>query len=702
MLPFTAGPAAEPAEETGSWGVFYRFTASEAAARHVFPAGRPGGLARFTCCHRYEPNWMKAAAGTRLAAVPIETQWLLIEREDGGCTLLVPLLDGDFRCSLQGSEGHGLELVAESGDPAVVTDTVVGLFVASGPDPYDLMERAAPALVSRMGTGRLRREKALPGFADLFGWCTWDAFYQDVAHEKVREGLESFAAGGVSPRVVILDDGWQSVAERPSGERRLTAFSANDKFPGDLAPTVSMAKEEFGVRAFLVWHALNGYWGGVDDDALSGYGVRSQPRRFSPGILHHVPTYNTKWWGEIVGTVPPEGIYRFFHDYHRHLRRQGVDGVKVDTQATIEGVAHGLGGRVSLMRAYREALEGSVHTHFQGELINCMSCSNDMLFSALSSTVTRTSTDFWPNRPESHGLHVYVNAQVSAWFGEFIHPDWDMFQSGHPMGAYHAAARAVGGCPVYVSDKPGAHDFDLLRKLVLPDGTVLRALDPGRPTRDCLFHDPTRQNVLLKVFNRNEWGWVVGAFNARFDDGGFAPVTGQVSHRDLPEMHIVDDVAVYAHFARELRVLNRDDVWEITLPQLSAEVFTFVPIMQGVGCIGLANMLNSSGAVLDRGLVGPDPHYRVVLRGGGRFLAWCLCEPTSVSQWAVSAPYTYDPERHVLEVEVTDHGGGREELWLDFGASGAITAASPGVALHHLVITEPDTTPPAELPLDPF
>jgi hypothetical protein len=42
------------------------------------------------------------------------------------------------------------------------------------------------------------------------------------------------------------------------------------------------------------------------------------------------------------------------------------------------------------------------------------------------------------------------------------------------VGALHAAARAVGGCPVYVSDAPGKHDFDVLRQLVFPSGAVLR------------------------------------------------------------------------------------------------------------------------------------------------------------------------------------------------------------------------------------
>lgn len=53
---------------------------------------------------------------------------------------------------------------------------------------------------------------------------------------------------------------------------------------------------------------------------------------------------------------------------------------------------------------------------------------------------------------------------------------------------------------MYVSDSPGQHDFGLLKKLVLPDGSVLRAQLPGRPTADCLFSDVLRDGKsLLKV-----------------------------------------------------------------------------------------------------------------------------------------------------------------------------------------------------------
>ena len=60
--------------------------------------------------------------------------------------------------------------------------------------------------------------------------------------------------------------------------------------------------------------------------------------------------------------------------------------------------------------------------------------------------------------------------------------------------------RAISGGAVYVSDKPGEHDFELLRRLVLPDGSVLRALQPARPSRDSLFSDVLMDGrSLLKV-----------------------------------------------------------------------------------------------------------------------------------------------------------------------------------------------------------
>jgi raffinose synthase len=277
------------------------------------------------------------------------------------------------------------------------------------------------------------------------------------------------------------------------------------------------------------------------------------------------------------------------------------------------------------MQRYHEALEGSVQVHFQGNLINCMSCANEMIYGAPASNLLRTSTDFWPNKPESHGLHLYCNAQVSAWFGEFIQPDWDMFQSGHPAGAYHAAGRALSGGPIYVSDKPDSHDFDILGSLVMEDGSVLRGLRPGRPTADCILHDPTKEDVLLKIQNLNPTGGVIGAFNARYGgEGNPISVSGEVRPTDVTGLE-GDRFAVLAYTSGEVRVLGREDAWAITLPELGWEIFTIVPILDGFAPLGLEGKLNGGGAVLDWSV-----ENEVAVTHSGTLLAYSETRPMSV------------------------------------------------------------------------
>lgn len=96
-------------------------------------------------------------------------------------------------------------------------------------------------------------------------------------------------------------------------------------------------------------------------------------------------------------------------------------------------------------------------------------------------------------------------AYNSVWMGNLIHPDWDMFQSDHPCADFHAASRAISGGPIYVSDSVGKHNFELLNKLVLPDGSILRCQHYALPTRDCLFQDPLHDGkTVLKIWNLNK------------------------------------------------------------------------------------------------------------------------------------------------------------------------------------------------------
>lgn len=644
-------------EDPHGVGVFVQAATTIPDSRWQVALGDLKDLRRFTLCHRYEPFWMEPKAGTTSADVPPETQWLLAQRTTGDYVLIVPLAAGQARASLSGSD-TGLEILVETGDSQLKIAQALACFVAVGTEPYTLLAEAAVSVRFRLETGRLREEKPVPPFIESFGWCTWDAFYQDVSQEKVREGLQSFAEGGVEPRYLILDDGWQSVTKKESGETQLSAFAANEKFPGDLSATVTMAKDEFAIETFLVWHAVGGYWGGVDASSLSGYGVQSVTRQSSPGIKHYQPGVDL-WWGPTVGVVSPEGIYRFYQDYHRHLREQGVDGVKVDNQASLESVAEGLGGRVPLMRAYREALEGSVAVHFSGNLINCMSNANEMHLQTLASTLTRTSTDFWPKRPETHGLHLYTNAQVSLWFGQFVHPDWDMFQSGHEAGPYHAAGRALSGGPVYVSDKPDGHNFDLLKRLVLPDGRILRCDNPGLPSPSCLFDDPTRTDVPLKIANASpedaQYAGYLGLFNARYDAENPITVSGEYGVSDLLPHDALGDTdqwALYLHQADQLLTLRRSETRRMSLPPLGFEFITFVPVEQGVAPLGLLGMFCGASAVALRGATESEVFFQAT--EAGTHLVSCERKPRVVHDGESPLAFRFDRKKRRLEVELDE------------------------------------------------
>jgi len=238
--------------------------------------------------------------------------------------------------------------------------------------------------------------------------------------------------------------------------------------------------------------------------------------------------------------------------------------------------------------------------------------------------------------------------------GEFMQPDWDMFHSLHPMAEYHAAARAVGGCSIYVSDKPGEHDFDLLKKIVLPDGSLLRAELPGRPTKDCLFTDPARDGTnLLKLWNLNKHTGVLGVFNCQgagwcrvdkkimIHDSQPKTITGAIRSKDVDYLpKIADenwdgDSILYSHRGGDLFYLPKGAALPITLKAREYEVFTIVPLKVlanniSFAPIGLIKMFNSGGAISAYEF---DPNTSTVylkVRGCGDFGAFCSVMPTTV------------------------------------------------------------------------
>ena len=771
--------------------------------RHVIRLARRLHCDRFVAAARCKLWWMTptwGAGGDALvnssssteAGIPAETQFVLFELNGGSAHVAaVPIISDGFRCTLSGhvndcrntddddddeTDGtpHGtpgdgtpgdgtkrcvLALVAESNCERETCDGVdAALVLACSDSPFRAVEAAmAVASEAMNGTFRLRTQKVAPPVVDVFGWCTWDAFYHAVTPAGVEAGVAALADGGIPPRFVIIDDGWQSVAPDPQFKKRVdhisdhprtkpdfidkphvtevvefgrgdagggalawaggalasgleyaywnalhsvaynsltwnvakflvdwvfspvirgafstmscfnhrvSAIHANVKFQdeagraSDDSPSVKRVKgrgtkrksptadggmvvggedgfgrvisriKALGVQSVYCWHALFGYWGGLHpfERGVSRFRPKVVLPRHTPGLLSVEPS---QAWDPIsvggVGTADPEKLAEFYEELHLYLADAGVDGVKVDGQAMVGGLGRGLGGGPNLARHLHAALEKSVKRHFPTNgLINCMCHSTENIFNFGDSALARVSDDFYPTNNASHTVHLANVAYISTFMGEVVVPDWDMFHSLGDAGPLHAAARAVGGCPVYVSDAPGKHDFNLLRQLVFPSGKVLRAKLPGRPTRDCLYADTCRDGVSsLKVWNRNDIGGVVGCFNIQgaawsrrkgifvfqHSDAGDVPsVVASVRPEDVEGMVTGtadgsnEEFVIQAHRTRSLSLLKPGQrMPDLLLGPKEWEVYTVCKVLVAGAVkwapVALDQMLNGGGAL---------------------------------------------------------------------------------------------------------
>jgi raffinose synthase len=449
--------------------------------------------------------------------------------------------------------------------------------------------------------------------------------------------------------------------------RQLSGFDANHKFETTTTGTadtetttlkdlVSELKTRLGVKSVYCWHALHGYWRGVSEELGEAHGlnVTNAYPKATKSLLKLEPQ---SAWDPValfgVGVMSTESdLKKFYELLHTPLVEAGVDGVKVDVQSGVSAAGPQIG------KLYTRAMEDSVAKRFPAEngaanCINCMCHSTENLYRNKVTAVARASEDFFPDKPESHTVHLVNVAYNSLFIGEICLPDWDMFHSLHESAELHGAARAIGGCPVYVSDKPGRHDPKLLRKLVLPDGSVLRAKQPGRPTRDCLFVDVTSdEKSALKIWNTNSNGGVVGAFNVQgvawnYDrhkneviNDSPSRVMAEVKPHDIESLkdHPGPFVA-WKHRSSDLEFLpTGDSVMKIPLDHREFELATMVPVEISNKLmwapIGLCNMMNSGGAIVSTGRVevGPSSLQRVRFesRGPGQFLAYTNVAPSRV------------------------------------------------------------------------
>ncbi|KAK4426132.1 Galactinol--sucrose galactosyltransferase [Sesamum alatum] len=724
----TAGGKAAARPSSTTPGCFVGFDTKAPGDHHVVPIGKLKNI-KFMSIFRFKVWWTTHWVGSNGSDLERETQILILDKSDEPgdkgrpYVLLLPLIEGPFRASLQPGVDDYIDVCVESGSSKVTGSSFRAvLYMHAGDDPFSLVKDAIKVARAHLGTFKLLEEKTPPGIVDKFGWCTWDAFYLTVHPHGVWEGVKGLVDGGCPPGLVLIDDGWQSIChdEDPitsegmnrtsAGEQmpcRLIQFQENYKFREYESPNKSGPGPKHGMAAFVrdlkesfksvdyvyVWHALCGYWGGLRPGVPGLPEAKVITPKLTPGLKTTMEDLAVdKIVNNGVGLVPPEMADQLYEGLHSHLESVGIDGVKVDVIHLLEMLCEEYGGRVELAKAYYKALTTSVRNHFKGNgVIASMEHCNDFMFLGTEAiSLGRVGDDFWCTDPSGdpngtfwlQGCHMVHCAYNSIWMGNFIHPDWDMFQSTHPCADFHAASRAISGGPIYVSDSVGNHNFELLRRLVLPDGSILRCEYYALPTRDCLFEDPLHNGkTMLKIWNLNKFTGVVGAFNCQ--GGGWCRETrrnkcaAEYSHvvssvagpSDIEWKHgpnpialdRVQTFAMYLFREKKLVLSKPSDAIDISLEPFNFELITVSPVTTlaknsvQFAPIGLVNMLNTGGAI--QSLEFNASSVRIGVKGTGEMRVYASEKPVGCTVNGERVAFWYEDYMVVIQVPWPNSSG---------------------------------------------
>ncbi|CAO3592927.1 unnamed protein product [Absidia cylindrospora] len=455
---------------------------------------------------------------------------------------------------------------------------------------------------------------------NYMGYCTWNSLDQkDMTITGIDKALDSFEQHHIPIGYLLIDDGWQ---EQHNGY--LTGFDADPrKFPDGLSATIkSLKRRHPSLQSIGVWHTLWGYWCGVDKHSIGKLyqQVRSYYSSSSETLLE----------GDTKVYLILDGVSQFYDDFYRHLADAGVDMVKIDNQGGIGDLRWECDdqNRVSqllslkkkhhLWDMYRVAAAHAMKKYFTAPPVHCMAMNPHLLERCKLETekitktwysgIIRNSDDFFPDIFDSHPWHIYANLLNSMWSSSlFSAIDFDMFQSAHSFGEYHASSRAISGGPVYITDIPGNHDTNLLRALTAEnrDGSnqILRCLHACWPLYDTVLGGkPEVDQDFIGAWNAiGTFGFVYGYWNTRKENQCIATTPIPFGYVGYVSLGLDAGKWVYnLELKDDLPLAFRLGVCGCSIVRV-VPVYPYQPSLHSTGnisCIGLLDKLNGLQAVV--------------------------------------------------------------------------------------------------------
>lgn len=532
--------------------------------------------------YRCDEFWCKPSFPENLMDIPDETQLLIIETEEDGFVVIVPVVNDRYKNVIIGKEESTFTVRAFSWYDGLYDINGLSFVYAVGDDPYTLVENCVKEALKILNNGtRHRSERRYPKVLEYLGWCTWDSMQIRVSQEGILKKCEEFKQKQIPVKWAMIDDMWAEIREFYDREyssfsemislmysSTMYHFEADPiRFPEGLKSCIDKVKD-FGLDVGI-WHPTTGYWRGISYEGeayrrLSKYLIETDDNMF-------VPDWHL------------DKSYMYYKTMHDHFRKCGVDFIKIDNQSMTRRFYKGLAPVGKIAKEFHDGMEASVGEHFDNAMINCMGMGSEDMWSRTISPVSRCSGDFQPENAEWFKEHILQCSYNSILQGQFYWCDWDMWWTDDGQAMKNSLMRAISGGPIYVSDMIGRSNPEFFVPLALNDGSILRCDRPCTPTKDCIAADCTKNKKAFKLQNIAGEQGVMAVLN--IDDEG-QEVFAKISSDDIYGLE-AEEYAVYEHFTRELKILKRGESFEVQLSTPDEyRLYIFAPVKDGFAVIG--------------------------------------------------------------------------------------------------------------------
>jgi raffinose synthase len=599
---------------------------------------------------RYKPwnSWTKPIAITDATKMQDwDVQFFYWQYNDGLYGAAVPLSGNGFRTTL-GSEANkwGSKAVSYAKHKS---KEIPSMALAFGKEPYELFSRIYKTALEAMGKSENEfSKKILPEPLQYIGWCTWNSsnLGSDLNDEHIIQGVKTFTDNKFPLGWVLIDDGWfqnehsqlQSLKPHPQ------------KFPNGFRPLIQKLKTQYGVRYAGVWHAFDGYWNGIDPNSPLGKEYKEQ--LFSWKQRERVDDPNSPVVTYYFIKPESDNLFRFYDRWHQYFKSEGFDFVKVDNQLVTERMAAGNYPIFDLSSKMHEALYRSVNKNFNGAIINCMNMTADAYLNFGTSATARSVEDYFPyEKNENYNLqkgnaaaHLLQAIYNSIYFSQMVFTDYDMFQSHNPNAVMHALARTLNNGPIYLTDKPGEQDFNILSRIVYSDGRSIRSETSLLPSADCLFQ--LQETQVFKAFSKVGTTGLLALFNLADAD----KVTGSFKPTDVEGLK-GDEFALYDYFSGKLQLAKPDQSFDVSLNRMGYQLQYVVPIKNGFVAFGLIDKYNAPATILNE--TRNAKSVNIQLYEGGSFKAYSKMKPKKILVNNKEQAFFYSNDMLLIDIPVS-------------------------------------------------